>query len=390
MIVLRRYLQDNAAANVNTNSNNSADESLAGVAVVDTENNVLEYEDGEIIDCDGDVNLLTVVQTIHCKIAFEQDGDDADGSQGGQKWQPPTKAPTTLFPTTSSPTTSSPTSTSSPATVAPTSNAPTETSDAPTPRGDPFVLRGLIWYDRNGNGKQDANVPDSVLGPDVERNLGLGGVQIQLTECDPVTNVALSEAQTGELYADGTNSYASTISHGYNVLMHAMLVHKNDGGGKFELTNIRVARSYYIQVSAPMGYLFTGGGVCNDEIVGWECPIYNNGNSSLASDVVSTDSSNSNNNNNNNNNNTDNNGGNNRRRRLVVNESAAAVQKITNPNAAEPSDRDLDIGIRVGRSSKVRRDNLVHTSLCPMLCCFFIIRNKYTTNWVSIPSNYFV
>ena len=351
--MLRRNLQDNAA-NVNANSNNGADESLAGVTVVDTENNVLEYEDGDVVDCDGDVDLLTVVQTIHCKIAFEQDGDDADGSQGGQKWQPPTKAPATPRPTTSFPTTSSPTTSS------PTSNAPTETSDAPTPRGDPFVLRGLIWYDRNGNGKRDANIPDSVLGPDVERNLGLGGVQIQLTECDPLTNMALSEAQTSELYTDGTNSYASTISHGYNVLMHAMLIRKNDGGGKFELTNIKVARSYYVQVSAPMGYLFTGGGVCNDEIVGWECPIYN-GNSSLASDFVSSDSSSSSNNKNNNNNNNSNynaDGSNNRRRRLVVNESAAAAAaavQITNPNAAEPSDRDLDIGIRVGRSSKVRR-----------------------------------
>jgi hypothetical protein len=321
-IMLRRNLQGNAAKFAE----------LAGVAVVDTANNVLEYEDGNTVDCDNsDINnSLTVIQQIHCKIAFEQDGDDANGSQGGQEWQPPTKAPTPR-PTTSHPTTSSPTS-----------NAPTETSESPTPRGDPFILRGLIWYDKNGNGKQDANINDSILGLDVERNLGLGGVQIQLTECDPSTNMALSVAQTNELYTHGTNSYASTISSGYNIMMHAMLIHKHDGGGKFALTNIRVARSYYIQVSAPVGYLFTGG-VCNDDIVGWECPIYNS-NDNLA-----------------NNNNTDTNSRRRRRRRrrLVEEEdesttlAAGTGTLITNPNATEPSDRDLDIGIRVGRSSRV-------------------------------------
>lgn len=324
MSMLRRILQGNVA---DVNNNDGADE-LAGVTVLDTENNVLEYEDGTKIDCDA-INK-TVVQKIHCKIAFEQDGNDADGTQGGQKWQPPTKAPTPR-PTTSPPTT-----------LFPTSNTPTETSDAPTPRGDPFILRGLIWYDKNGNGKQDSNINDSILGLDVERNLGLGGVQIQLTECDPRTNMALSVAQANELYTDGSNSYASTISSGYNIMMHAMLIHKNDGGGKFELTNIRVARSYYIQVSAPMGYLFTGG-VCNDDIAGWECPIYN-----LASNFVSLDSNNNNNTSNTSNTTTD---SYNRRRQQQIDESA---KQITNPNAAEPSDRDLDIGIRVGRSSKVR------------------------------------
>lgn len=318
MIMLRRSLQGNAAKVAE----------LAGVSVVDTANNVLEYEDGNIIDCDNsDITLLTVVQKIHCKIAFEQDGDDANGSQGGQEWQPPTKVPTPR-PTTSRPTTSNPTS-----------NAPTETSESPTPRGDPFILRGLIWYDKNGNGRQDVNINDPILGLDVERNLGLGGVQVQLTECDPYTNMALSVAQTAELYSNGTNSYASTISSGYNIMMHAMLIHKHDGGGKFELTNIRVARSYYVQVSAPMGYLFTGG-VCNDDIVGWECPIYNS-NDNLA-----------------NNNNTDTNSRRRRRRLVEEDESTLAAggtgTLITNPNATEPSDRDLDIGIRVGRSSRVR------------------------------------
>ena len=34
--------------------------------------------------------------------------------------------------------------------------------------------------------------------------------------------------------------------------------------------------------------------------------------------------------------------------------AAGGSSLITNPNATEPSDRDLDIGIRVGRSSRVR------------------------------------
>ena len=337
--MLRRSLQGNAAKFAE----------LAGVAVVDTANNVLEYEDGNIVDCDdSDVNyLLTAIQKIHCKIAFEQDGNDANGSQGGQEWQPPTKAPTPR-PTTSHPTTSHPTS-----------NAPTETSDSPTPRGDPFILRGLIWYDKNGNGRQDVNINDPVLGLDVERNLGLGGVQIQLTECDPSTNMALSVAQTNELYTNGTNSYASTISSGYNIMMHAMLIHKHDGGGKFELTNIRVARSYYIQVSAPMGYLFTGG-VCNDDIVGWECPIYNSNDNNVANNNTDTNSRHRR-----------------RRRRLVEDESTLAAGTgtgtlITNPNATEPSDRDLDIGIRVGRSSRVSwREYLMHA--CMHACMHQII-----------------
>ena len=38
----------------------------------------------------------------------------------------------------------------------------------------------------------------------------------------------------------------------------------------YNLIDVKVGRSYYIQATAPEGYLFSGG-VCNDEYVGWEC-----------------------------------------------------------------------------------------------------------------------
>jgi hypothetical protein len=103
-----------------------------------------------------------------------------------------------------------------------------EPTDGPTSRGDPFVLRGIIWYDCNANGRRDTNVDDSEHGPDVETTIGLGGVQVRLMECDPETNEALSMGA----YSEGDNSYAATISHGYNALMHAMLVNKAEDGGK--------------------------------------------------------------------------------------------------------------------------------------------------------------
>ena len=90
------------------------------------------------------------------------------------------------------------------------------------------MLRGIIWYDRNANGRRDSNVEDPHHGRDVEFDVGLGGVQIQLTECDPETN----EAMSMEMYSEGANSYAGTISHGYNVNMQALLINKSKGGGK--------------------------------------------------------------------------------------------------------------------------------------------------------------
>jgi hypothetical protein len=174
---------------------------------------------------------------------MEQNGDDANGQQGGQAWKYPTKSPTkpptkpTKSPTKpqTKPPTKSPTIPPTKSPTIPPTNRPTiftteslQPTDSPTPRGDPFVLRGVIWYDRNANGRRDSNVADPDHGRDVEFDVGLGGVQIQLTECDPETN----EAMSMEVYSEGMNSYAGTISYGYDVNMHAMLINKARGGGK--------------------------------------------------------------------------------------------------------------------------------------------------------------
>ncbi len=54
----------------------------------------------------------------------------------------------------------------------------------PTLRGLDFVLRGSAWYDRNANGRRDANVHVNDMGDDVEYSHGIGGVIVQLVECD--------------------------------------------------------------------------------------------------------------------------------------------------------------------------------------------------------------
>ena len=207
------------------------DAAIVGLAnaFVDTNDNgvtVITFEDGKVIKCDD--SSLSEIDLLHCKYAMEQDGNDADGLQGGQNWKPPTQSPTkspTISPTkalTKSPTN---TPTNTPTIYTTESQEPT---DGPTPRGDPFVLRGIIWYDRNANGRRDSNVDDPEHGRDVETNVGLGGVQVQLMECDPDTNEALSM----DVYSEGDNSYASAITRGYNALMHAMLVNKAEDGGK--------------------------------------------------------------------------------------------------------------------------------------------------------------
>ena len=70
-------------------------------------------DSGKIIMCDDE--NLSENELIHCKMALEQDGNDADGSQGGQDWSPPKVAlalmvaPTVAAPTTAAPTTAAPT-----------------------------------------------------------------------------------------------------------------------------------------------------------------------------------------------------------------------------------------------------------------------------------------
>ena len=102
----------------------------------------------------------------HEKHEGEKDADDGEGNQGGQNWRPPTSSPT----------------------APPTSAAPTRSpTQHPTLRGEGFLLRGVVWYDRNGNGVRDSNVAVVGLGSDVEYSHGVGGVQVKLVQCDPKT-----------------------------------------------------------------------------------------------------------------------------------------------------------------------------------------------------------
>ena len=99
---------------------------------------------------------------------------------------------------------------------------------------------------------------------------------------------------------------------------------------RFNLTNIKVARSYFIYVQAPSGYLFTGG-VCNDDVVGWEC-IYTS-----AADTFAA-------------------GGGSRRMRHfsprgLKQANVTNGTQVVNPNAKLPSERELELGVREGRST---------------------------------------
>eukprot|EP00585_Thalassiosira_rotula_P010923 CAMPEP_0196142696 /NCGR_PEP_ID=MMETSP0910-20130528/12115_1 /TAXON_ID=49265 /ORGANISM="Thalassiosira rotula, Strain GSO102" /LENGTH=151 /DNA_ID=CAMNT_0041404047 /DNA_START=249 /DNA_END=701 /DNA_ORIENTATION=- len=91
--------------------------------------------------------LEAALNAIHENEAVEFDANDAEGEQGGQLWKKPTGSPTPA-PTTAEPT------------RAPTSH--------PTLHGQEYILRGVMWYDRNGNGVRDPNVKAKGLGHDVE------------------------------------------------------------------------------------------------------------------------------------------------------------------------------------------------------------------------------
>ena len=123
---------------------------------------------------DGDNNIIDMstnnkrnLQADHTNIAEELNANDESGMQGGQVWQAPTTKPTSQPSISSSPT--------GQPTFAPVLNSLERT------------LRGVMWYDRNGNGVRDSNVEVSGFSNDVEFEFGVGGVQVQLVECDPVT-----------------------------------------------------------------------------------------------------------------------------------------------------------------------------------------------------------
>lgn len=90
------------------------------------------------------------------------------------------------------------------------------------------------------------------FGPDTEYNVGLGGVNLRLVECDLATGEAVAEmvnpnpntsggdnnSKSDNSAGDGGsgeshwNSYSSTISQGYDVLFHPVLADRGVDGGK--------------------------------------------------------------------------------------------------------------------------------------------------------------
>ena len=142
-----------------------------------------QQEEETIVD---DTTIAAATADIHDSAAIEFDADDSDGDQGGQNYVRPSYSPS--------------------------SSAPT--SDAPT--RDTYVLKGVVWYDRNANGRRDADVPfgggvgggrdgggedggeedggedgeggyETTMDDDVEYSHGVGGATVQLVECDETT-----------------------------------------------------------------------------------------------------------------------------------------------------------------------------------------------------------
>jgi hypothetical protein len=205
----------------------------------------------------GNANGNRKLQFVHDKEETEQQANDEDGLQGGQRWSPPTVSPTEQ------------------PTEEPSLNPTMPPTYHPTPHGEPFVVKGTVWYDRNANGNRDTGVSMADFGSDVEYNMGLGGVKIALVECN---------AETNREKESSTEALATTMSQGYNSQMKPML---SFGGGVFRLVNIKVDRSYAVRVEAPYGYLFTSG-ICNDNERGWKCEYSRSsgGGRSLLSSIV--------------------------------------------------------------------------------------------------------
>jgi hypothetical protein len=234
---------------------NESSSSIDGNLTASLTNNVTESTaDNNVITIDGKVfsvaciNYLTSILSpdelpaaiIHCQTSSENDAQDSWGQQGGQFWQEtssPTAKPTNR-PTTNSPTTTSPTrvqTTSLPSFSPSISYHPTGSSPTyhPTLHDKLFVLRGTIYYDRNANGNRDSNIETSEYGADTEYNIGLGGVNLKLVECDLSTNDAVKNQVNGQGQGGGGwNSYSTTISQGYDVLFKPGLADRGVDGGK--------------------------------------------------------------------------------------------------------------------------------------------------------------
>ena len=149
--------------------------------ILTAEEELLDSTDQSVLRhiLDGDGNIIDMTSNnnnnkrnlqnggVHDNTAEELNANDESGMQGGQVWQAPTTKPTSQPSISSSPT-----------------GTPTF---APVLNSLERTLRGVMWYDRNGNGVRDSNVEVGGFSNDVEFEFGVGGVQVQLVECDPVT-----------------------------------------------------------------------------------------------------------------------------------------------------------------------------------------------------------
>mmetsp|Transcript_33334 Transcript_33334/g.80621 ORF Transcript_33334/g.80621 Transcript_33334/m.80621 type:complete len:774 (-) Transcript_33334:271-2592(-) len=188
--------------------------------------------------------LAEAAANVHDNLANQQDGNDLWGKQGGQYYTGATTPPPTPPPTTSAPT-SSPTG-------------------RPTIAGRVHVLRGVTWYDRNANGKRDSNVEAGEYGDDVEYSHGVGGVMMQVIECDGETGLEFTPA------AGETIQRSAATTAGFNVNYRPQVVPTSGDNGKYNIRLNKANQYYYVKVTAPNGYLITSG-VCNDDEEGWEC-----------------------------------------------------------------------------------------------------------------------
>jgi len=96
---------------------------------------------------------------------------------------------------------------------------------------------------------------------DIEYSHGMGGVSVSLVECN---------GANGRPFEGTTATGGATITQGFDALMRPQIVPLGDANGKFRIYLEKVDRYYYVQATAPDGFLFTSG-VCNDDVPGWEC-----------------------------------------------------------------------------------------------------------------------
>ena len=203
---------------------------------------ISKEEEEEDDPCLSTTSTSSTTTLIHCNTATEQQATNEGGSLQNPNLYYDPSAPS-LQPSIAS-------------TLRPTRNI------------IPFVLSGTLYYDLNANSRRENRIValagERHLGNDVEYSVGLGGVTVQLVECH---DDGPSAADANDEEDEEEARVVTAVTIGVNVQGRHKLI---TSGGDYNLVDIKVDRSYYINVKAPMGYLLTGG-ICNDEIGGWEC-----------------------------------------------------------------------------------------------------------------------